>query len=60
MKNGIDVRRLDEWMYTISTAVSELDPGRDVEALVLLRRTLDGMREQRAQLELKRHNEIGY
>ncbi len=60
MKQTVDVRQLDEWMYTISIAVGELDPGRDGEALVLLQRTLDGMREQRSQLDLQRRNQVGY
>ena len=59
MEKPVDIRTLDEWMYAINTAVGDLEPGGSPEALALLRRTLDDMRERRAQLRLRRHNELG-
>ncbi len=60
METPIDIRTLDEWMYALNGAVAELEPETQTEAVDLLRRTLDDMRERRAQLQLHRHNELGY
>jgi hypothetical protein len=60
MEQAVDVRALDEWIYAIHTALGDLDPARDAEAIRLLRHTLDDMRERRAHLRLRRHNEVGY
>ena len=60
METPIDIRTLDEWMYALNGAVAELEPETQTEAVDLLRRTLDDMRERRAQLQLRRHNELGY
>ncbi len=60
METPIDIRTLDEWMYALNGAVAELEPETQTEAVELLRRTLDDMRERRAQLQLHRHNELGY
>jgi len=58
MTKPVDVRALDEWIYVLNTALAELD--KDAEAARLLRKTLDDMRERRAQMRLERHNETGY
>lgn len=61
MEKPIDIRTLDEWMYSIHTAMSEIEPengSAQPEALKLLRNILDDMRERRAQLRLRRHNEV--
>ncbi len=60
MEKAIDIRNLDEWMYALNSAVAVLEPETQTEAVDLLRRTLDDMRERRAQLQLRRQNEIGY
>ncbi len=60
METPIDIRTLDEWMYALNGAVAVLEPETQTEAVDLLRRTLDDMRERRAQLQLHRHNELGY
>ena len=60
MEKAIDIRNLDEWMYALNSAVTVLEPESQTEAVELLRRTLDDMRECRAQLQLHRHNELGY
>ena len=60
METPIDIRTLDEWMYALNGAVAVLEPETQTEAVDLLRRTLDDMRERRAQLQLRRHNELGY
>lgn len=60
MEQVVDVRALDEWMYTINTALEDLEPTASAEPLALLRRTLDDMRERRARLRVLRHNVAGY
>ena len=60
METPIDIRTLDEWMYALNGAVAVLEPETQAEAVDLLRRTLDDMRERRAQLHLHRHNQLGY
>ena len=60
MEPAVDIRALDEWMYAIHTALEDLEPGVDAAATALLRRTLDQMRERRAQLHLARLNQAGY
>ncbi len=60
MEKAIDIRNLDEWMYALNSAVALLEPETQTEAVELIRRTLDHMRERRAQLHLHRHNELGY
>jgi hypothetical protein len=60
MDKPVDIRALDEWMYAINTALVELKPTGSPEAVALLQRTLDDMRERRAQLLLWRQNERGY
>ncbi len=60
MEKTVDVRRIEEWMYAITSSLGELEPKHDTQSLALLQRTLDDMRECRAQLQLRRHNEVGY
>ena len=63
MERPIDVRTLDEWMYAIQNVLNDLKPDAetaDREHAVLLMKVLDDMRERRAQLRLRRHNELGY
>jgi hypothetical protein len=60
MDKPVDIRALDEWMYAINAALVELRPAGRAEAVTLLQRTLDDMRERRAQLLLRRRNEHGY
>ena len=60
MEELVDVRMLDEWIYAINTALGDLEPERQGVAQLALRRTLDDMGERRAQLRLRRHNELGF
>jgi hypothetical protein len=60
MDKLVDIRALDEWMYAINTALVELEPAGRPAAVSLLRRTLDDMRERRAQLLLQRRNQKGF
>lgn len=60
MKLELEIRKLDEWMYSIHTVLEDLEPTAGAETLALLQRTLDEMREIRAQLRLERHNEAGF
>lgn len=60
MNKPVDVRALDEWIYALNTALGELDAEVNADAVTLLSRTLDDMRERRAQMRLERHNELGY
>ncbi len=60
MNAAVDIRDLDEWMYALNTAAEQLDADADAEALRLVRQAVDEMREKRAELELRRHNETGY
>ena len=60
MEKPVDIRVLDEWMYTINAALGYLEPGNRSEAVALLRRTLDDMRERRAHLLLRRQNQHGF
>ncbi len=59
MDQGIDIRNLDEWMYAVQSAISEIGDDQK-DALELLQKTLDDMREKRARLKQLRHNETGY
>ena len=54
----LDVRLLDEWIYALNFVAESLEADSDAHALLL--KTLDAMREQRAQLRLERHNVTGY
>jgi len=56
----VDIRALDEWLYQINEALCDLEPGGRPEAIELLRRTVDDMRERRAHLLLRRRNADGY
>ncbi len=63
MEKPIDVRTLDEWMYAIQNVLNELDTSAEAperEHAALLMKVLDDMRERRAHLRLRRHNELGY
>ena len=59
MEAPIDVRTLDEWMYAIQTVIRDTDDA-PADRTALLQKVLDDMRERRAQLRLRRHNESGY
>ena len=60
MREVIDERVLDEWMYAINTAIGELsDVGREESASVM-QKVLDDMRDRRSTLVLRKHNETGY
>ena len=60
MGETIDVRVLDEWMYTLSLALEELEGDGAKESAVALQKTLDEMRERRTALGLRKHNRTGY
>ena len=60
MAQGVGIRALEEWMYAINTALEDLGSTASPDTIALLQRTLDEMREHRAQLQLVRHNEAGY
>ena len=60
MEQTSEIRALEEWMYAINTAIGDLRESGSPETLAMLQRTLDQMREHRAQLRLRRHNESGY
>ena len=59
MDQGIDIRNLDEWMYAVQSVITEIGDDQK-DALELLQKTLDDMREKRARLKQLRHNETGY
>ena len=60
MRETIDDRLLDEWMYTISLALESMGGDGKTETTAALQKTLDEMRERRTALSLRRHNETGY
>ena len=60
MRETIDDRLLDEWMYTISLALESMGGDEKTETATALQKTLDEMRERRTALSLRRHNETGY
>ena len=63
MEKPIDVRTLDEWMYALQSILQDLEAERPVDASehgALMQQLLDDMRERRAHLRLRRHNELGY
>ena len=60
MEAPIDIRTLDEWMYAIQTVIRETTETPDDERATLLQKVLDDMRERRAHLRQRRHNESGY
>lgn len=60
MRETIDDRLLDEWMYTISLALESMGGDAKSETAAALQKTLDEMRERRTALSLRRHNETGY
>ena len=51
MDRTVDVRKLDERMYALTTAAAEID--QESEACALIRGVVDQMREQRAALRAK-------
>ncbi|MCR9092899.1 MAG: hypothetical protein NXI30_01660 [bacterium] len=59
MRETIDDRLLDEWMYTISLALESMGDD-ETETVTALQKTRDEMRERRTALSLRRHNETGY
>ncbi len=60
MEAPIDIRTLDEWMYVIQTVIRESADAPDDDGAILLQKVLDDMRERRAHLRQRRHNESGY
>jgi hypothetical protein len=56
----IDDRVLDEWMYSIDDAIRELNEVGKESTVAILQKTLDDMRDRRATLRLRKHNETGY
>ena len=60
MREKIDDRVLEEWMYTVSLALEELSKANAADAVPALQKTLDEMRERRTALSLRKHNETGY
>jgi hypothetical protein len=60
MKDAIDERVLEEWMYAVHTALTELDASGQAETAQILQKTLDDMRDRRGSLVLRKHNETGY
>ena len=60
MRETIDERVLEEWMYAVSTALEALHEAGQTEPASILQKTLDDMRDRRGALALRKHNETGY
>lgn len=60
MRNTIDDRVLDEWMYSISLALEALEGDDAKDTASALQKTLDEMRERRTAINLRKHNQTGY
>lgn len=60
MREPIDEKVLDEWMYAINCSRGELTEAGRPEMASVLQKTLDDMRDRRSTLVLRKHNETGY
>ena len=60
MRDTIDDRVLDEWMYSVSLALAVLEGDDTKDTAAALQKTLDEMRERRTVISLRKHNETGY
>ena len=60
MRDTIDDRVLDEWMYSVSLALAVLEGDDAKDTAAALQQTLDEMRERRTAISLRKHNETGY
>jgi hypothetical protein len=60
MRDTIDDRVLDEWMYSVSLALDALEGDDTKDTAAALQKTLDEMRERRTAISLRKHNETGY
>ena len=60
MRDKIDDRVLDEWMYSVSLGLAVLEGDDTKDTAAALQKTLDEMREQRTAISLRKHNETGY
>ena len=60
MRDTIDDRVLDEWMYSVSLALDTLKGDDAKDTAAALQKTLDEMRERRTAISLRKHNETGY
>lgn len=60
MRDTIDDRVLDEWMYSVSLALDTLKGDEATDTATALQKTLDEMRERRTAIRLRKHNETGY
>ena len=60
MEAPIGIRTLDEWMYAIQTVIRESSVAAGEDRTALLQRVLDDMRERRAHMRQRRHNDSGY
>ena len=60
MRDTIDDRVLDEWMYSVSLALAVLEGDDTKDTAAALKKTLDETRDRRTAISLRKHNETGY